>query len=224
MRFAEEQLGMVARGRVSDRHLPSGQAARRGFTLIELMVVILIITVCAGLAVPSAVVQLRDRRVQEAGRRIALMYRQARLRAEGRGAAVEVRFANGQFTVLEARLGTAPTGAPAACADLPVSSCLNTLWETNPAVSRLVDGFAGAASGDLANITVAISNSSGSNVSSLAICFTPMGRSFSRQVLSDGTTFTPLDEAFLVTLSRPGMGRARRVALLPNGTARLSAQ
>jgi type IV fimbrial biogenesis protein FimT len=188
------------------------------------MVVILIITVCAGLAIPSAVVQLRDRRVQEAGRKIALMYRQARLRAEGRGAAVLVRFTGGQFTVLEARLGTAPAGAPAACADLPVSSCTNTAWNSNPAVSRLVDGYAGAASGDSANIAVAISNSTGANVSSLEICFTPMGRAFTRSVLNDGTPFTTLSDAFLVTLTRPGMGRARRVALLPNGTARLSAQ
>jgi type II secretory pathway pseudopilin PulG len=192
--------------------------------LIELMVVILIITVCAGLAIPSAVVQLRDRRVQEAARKIGLMYRQARLRAEGRGAAVLVRFASGQFTVLEARLGTAPAGAPAACADLPVSSCTNTAWDSNPAVSRLVDGYGGAASGDIANITVALSNSAGANVSSLEICFTPMGRAFTRTVLNDGTPFTTLGAAFLATLTRPGIGRARRVALLPNGTARLSAQ
>src|SRR5688572_14870591 len=75
----------------SNRGLPLGLAGVRGFTLIELCAVVLIITVFAAVAIPTAVSQLRDRRMQEAARRIGMVYRQARLRALGRGSAVLVR-------------------------------------------------------------------------------------------------------------------------------------
>ena len=60
-------------------------AARRGFTLVELMVVVVMITVLATLAIPLVTEQLRDRRTQEAAERVAGVYRDARMRAMGRG-------------------------------------------------------------------------------------------------------------------------------------------
>jgi prepilin-type N-terminal cleavage/methylation domain-containing protein len=217
-----QSLGTV--GRVSNRYLPRGQVGRRGFTLIELMVVILIITVFAGLAVPTAVSQLRDRKLQEAGRKIALMYRQARLRAVGRGAAVLVSFQNNAVSVYEAQLGVAPTGAPAGCAQLPVASCLQTDWNGTPSASRLVDAFTVATSGDFSTLALSMADNTGANVPTLQICFTPSGRSFSTQAAVSPSAFTPMSKAYLLTLTRPGLGRPRNVALLPNGTARLSAQ
>ena len=52
------------------------------------MVVVVIITALAALAVPSILRQMRDRRTRQAAEEIASVYRQARLRALGRGAAV----------------------------------------------------------------------------------------------------------------------------------------
>lgn len=181
---------------------------------------ILIITVFAALAIPSAVVQMRDRRVQESARRIALMFRQARLRALGRGAAILVRFDGTAFTVHEARLGTLAPDAN--CADLPVSSCLNTLWGST--AQRIVDGHAEATSGDMSNVSLRVVDSANTAVAKLEVCFTPMGRAFVREDNNDATAFAPLDETYEAVVSRPGMTRTRRVVLMPNGTARLASQ
>jgi type II secretion system protein H len=209
-------LAMRGRGH---QGLPIGLGRTRGFTLLELMVVVVIITVFSSLALPSAVGQLRDRRVQEAARRLGMVYREARMRALGRGSAVLVRFTGGVVTVHEAQVGTA-IGGDIGCANLPVSTCLGTVW-SSPTAQRIVDGFQPAASGEMSNLTVALSDSSNATVANLDICFTPMGRAFGRRSNADGTAFTPLADAFVATLSRPGLTRTRQVVLMPNGTARL---
>jgi type IV fimbrial biogenesis protein FimT len=181
------------------------------------MVVVLIITVLAGLALPTAVVQLRDRRVQEAARKVGLLFREARLQAVGRGAAVLLRYDGTTFSVLEAR-----AGALAACPDAPVADCLSVPWVSNPGQSRLVNAFQPvSATGDLAAMTVALTDSAGASVANLEVCFSPNGRAFARQIIADGTPLLPLSQVYSVTLTRQGQGRARTVALLPNGTARL---
>jgi type IV fimbrial biogenesis protein FimT len=182
------------------------------------VVVVLIITVFAALAIPSAVGQMRDRRVQEAARTIAIVYREARLRALGRGSAMLVRFSSGRFTVHEARVG-APIGGEAGCAALPVSSCLNTDWAgtTQP----VVGGYQVAASGETSDMTLTLSDSADAALTTLDICFTPLGRAFSRTNIADGA-FTPLAEAYVTTVARTsGLTRPRQVVMMPNGTARL---
>jgi prepilin-type N-terminal cleavage/methylation domain-containing protein len=196
-----------------------GLGHSRGFTLLELMAVVLIITVFSALAIPTAVGQMRDRRVQEAARRIGLVYREARLRALGRGSAVLVRFTGGVMTVHEARLGVA-VGGDAGCIDLPVSSCLNTDWSSVTA-QRVVDGFQVAASGELSNLVLAVTDSSDTPVPNLDICFTPLGRAFDRRAITPGSAFAPFASTYVASLSRPGTTRTRQVALMPNGTARL---
>jgi len=191
----------------------------RGFTLIELCAVVLIITVFAAVALPTAVTQLRDRRVQEAARRFGMVYREARMRALGRGSAVLVRIVGGTMTVLEAQVGVAIDG-DVGCTALPVSSCLNTDWNAVTA-RRVVDGFSVAASGEFSNLTVAMSDSQDNSVPNLDICFTPMGRAFERRAVVTGTPFTPIANAYVATLSRPGSARPRQVVLMPNGSARL---
>lgn len=203
------------------RHgLPIGPVSLRGFTLMELMAVVLIITVFAALAVPTVVVQMRDRRIQESARQIALVYRQARLRAMGRGAAVLVRFDGTEFSVLEARQGP----AAGTCADLPLSNCLNRQWVGAPTLSRRIDGHSEATAGDMAGVSIEMVDAANNPVTELEVCFTPMGRAFSREDINDAVTLAPMTEAYLATVSRTGMTRAREVVLMPNGTARLSAR
>jgi type IV fimbrial biogenesis protein FimT len=188
----------------------------RAFTLIELMVVVLIITVMAGMAIPTAITQLRDRRVQEAARSIGLLFREARLQAVGRGAAVLMRYKDGVFSVLEARAGTA-----AACPDAPVPDCLGVPWVAEPSRSRETKHYAPvAASGDMASLAVTLSDSTNSALSALEVCFSPNGRAFARHAIDDGTALLPMSQVYTVTLARKG-SRTRVLALLPNGTARL---
>ncbi|MEY2932179.1 MAG: hypothetical protein RL033_2928 [Pseudomonadota bacterium] len=212
-------LGTPAAGR-RPRSAPSRSAWSLGFTLIELMVVVLIITVMAGIAAPSVVVQLKDRRVQEAARKIALLYREARLQAVGQGAGVLIRFNAGTFTVLEA-----VEGPGAACEAAPVASCLGRPWNSDPTLSRQSATYTPAGNGDdLDAMTVAFKDADDNALSAFEVCFSPNGRAFSRAILDDGTPLLPLTQALLGTLQRPGRGRSRSVVLLPNGTARLSTQ
>src|SRR5258705_4537007 len=63
-----------------------------GFTLLELMVVIVLIGLLVTLGVPSIASTMRDRRTNQAAHQVALIYRQARALAMGRGAAVPPPF------------------------------------------------------------------------------------------------------------------------------------
>jgi type II secretion system protein H len=198
------------------RRGPGGAAGARGFTLIELMVVILIITVFAAVAVPTAVLQLRERRLQEGARQVALLFRQARLHAVGRGTATLVRITDDTVTLFEAR-----EGPGASCPDMPLPDCQGTPWANDLTRRREIGGFQPAASGELSAMTLGIKDSGSSTVSELEICFSPNGRGFVREAIDDSVAFTPLAETYLATLSRPGTSRPRNVALLPNGTARL---
>ncbi len=72
----------------------------------------------------------------------------------------------------------------------------------------------------MSDLSVAITDSGDAAVPNLDICFTPMGRAFARRENTNGP-FAPLSDAFVATVNRPGMTRARQVVLMPNGTARL---
>jgi prepilin-type N-terminal cleavage/methylation domain-containing protein len=197
---------------VRSRPLRGGPRARqRAFTLLELVAVVSIITIFAALAIPSIVLQLRDRRVQEYARRIGLVYRQARMHALGRGSAVLVRFDGGDVTVHEARTGDD------ACVDLPASSCRFD-W-ADATLSREIDGVHKPTGGELASLAVTITDGDDTAVPALDVCFTPLGRAFSRTAFT--ATFAPNASAYIASVSRSGAGRTRRIALLPNGTARL---
>src|SRR5690606_33272633 len=106
----------------------SALARQRGFTLVEMMAVVILITILAAMAIPLATQQLRDRRTQNAAQQVATLYQTARMRAMSRSSAVLVRYAPstpGTFTVLEAQRepnNTATSAPNEACAALPVSS------------------------------------------------------------------------------------------------------
>jgi prepilin-type N-terminal cleavage/methylation domain-containing protein len=204
--------------------------AARGFTLIEMMVVVIIITVVSALAIPSVSRQLRDRRTFEMAQRIAQVYHGARMRAMGRGSAVMVRFRKSgtqvYYTVLEAQRGVtdSPTGTSnAACAALPIPSCLTPNWDSATATDyRRVSELKFDGGADYDSVNAVMLNSLNANAGTLDICFTPMGRAFSKTT----GTLSQLTEAYRATVFRgtsttSGIGRNYQVLILPTGAARV---
>jgi prepilin-type N-terminal cleavage/methylation domain-containing protein len=197
---------------------PNGRRSSRGFTLIELMAVVLIIAIMATLASPFITEQMRERRSRETAQQLAQLFTSGRMRALGRGAGVLVRYRTASgFTVLESIEGSASaiarTGS-ATCAAQPGLGCLANNW-TNPSLSRQV-----ALYNPPATVTVTMRDPSGTAQTQMDVCFTPLGRSF---ISFDGNPPTaPMVGAATIDVKRnAGVGLLRTVAILPTGMARV---
>ncbi|HET9954708.1 MAG TPA: prepilin-type N-terminal cleavage/methylation domain-containing protein [Polyangiaceae bacterium] len=193
----------------------------RGFTLVELMVVVIIVALVATIAVPSAVERMRERRSQEAAQKIAAIYRNARIRAMGRGAAVLVRYTTTKgFQILEATRGGA-----SGCAREPFRSCVTNgtedLWSTSQAQPAMAD-FDPTRRSEYSNLTVnAVSSTTSSAPDSyLDVCFTPIGKAYFRNAAAP-QPLMPMVGVVTFDVKRGNNGLKRTVTVLPNGTSRL---
>ena len=176
------------------------------------MVVVVIIGILASLAVPQIVERLRERRANQAAQEIALMYRNARMRAVGQGFAVLVRYNATGFEVRQAL----PPAAGACTLQLP-PSCTTNLWLTPGTDYRVIDAFN---ANNYPGVTEAVTAGTGA-VTALDLCFSPRGRTFSRT--NPANVLNPTAGMTDVAVSRTAVpGKIRRVSILPNGMARLA--
>ena len=195
-----------------------------GFSLLELMVVVIVIGVLAALGIPSIATQLRDRRTNQAAHEVSLLYRQARSLAMGRGAAVLVRFdgsANGRIEDRESM-----DSDPAHCLSLPATSCAAAVWDAASPQNRLVGSFDVNNNSPYSNVKLAFFQADGTSAgAAVEVCFSPLGRPFRR--FSFTGAFVPMAEVPYLQVNRVDAankpeGITRTVLVLPNGTSRLA--
>lgn len=208
----------------------------RGFTIMELMIVVMMIGILAMLAIPSIRRQLRDRRNNQAAHEISLLYRTARARAIGRGGAVLVRFSPGGastprgrvevFEAINAGTGSASSGSLSGqVGGLPATSCQLTTWTagvtSNGVTVRSIASFDPSAFDVYSNVRLAFFDAGASSVSIADVCFSPLGRALAR--FGSTSTFTTLAQVpYIEVAPVDSTGRTRTVLVMPDGSSRLT--
>jgi Tfp pilus assembly protein FimT len=186
------------------------------------MVVVVIIAILATIAVPSVALRMRERRSQQTALEIAGLYREARMRALGRGASIMVSYKDAKWQVREgvegAAASTLRTGDDK-CANLPTRGCTSNDW--GAATSRQVGALDPAGVAEDIGASVEFQ---GAATDEIDVCFSPLGRTFVR--IGEGA-WSPLTSVLTVDVQREDedsekVGLKRKVVVLPNGTARLA--
>ncbi len=188
--------------------------------MAEMLAVVAMIGAMAALAAPQFINLMRDRRVNRAAMAVAELYRSARTRALGRGAAVIVRW--------NATGGVAGTGivevreaiVKGAGGPLPATSCLTTDWTAADSSKPIGDFDLSGKTYELAAVSFFQSTTGGSAVPFSEICFSPRGRTWMR--LAAAGSFAPLADVPRFEVKNTQTTVVRSVFIPPNGAARLA--
>jgi type II secretory pathway pseudopilin PulG len=183
------------------------------------MLVVVMIGILLALGIPSIAAQIRDRRTNQAAHEVALLYRQARATAMGRGTSVIVKYFSASGGRVEVRQAK-NTGVDGNCIGLPAPGCNTNNWDTLNTIE--VGSFAPADfAGIYGNVQMAFSNSASDTEGDL--CFSPLGRPFWRNVHVGVQNFQPLTDVPRIDVSPvDGIGLTRTVLVLPTGASRLA--
>jgi type IV fimbrial biogenesis protein FimT len=208
---------------------PTREMSPRGFTLAEVLAVIVVIGVLASIASPSFIRLMRDRGVSRATMQVMDAYRTARARALERGAIV-VRFsdAGGPGGVPRIELYEVVNQEVGA----PPPTCNATSWGSGSQASRLLAGMNfspdpeaapttdGDESGAIELSPPVFTDPDGGPKAFADVCFTARGKTSIRYVAGD--SFTDLTGVASVAMINKRTGFKRVVFIPPNSPARMA--